>query len=228
MNNATESAFCHVLNGGRLLKIHFRLRLKNSVILKTISPHKCCHRVGLRLNTIVRNYCLALFAVSEIFVSCSAQGDPHDKPTSSMKNLYYSRTDTHELNVANDEWKTILPENLYLVSREQHTERAFTGEMWRFEGRGHYYCAVCGNHLFDSDAKFVSSCGWPSFFAPAREQAMKYKPDNTHGMRRTEVTCGRCNSHLGHIFDDGPPPTNKRYCMNAVSLDFEPEASGSE
>ena len=85
------------------------------------------------------------------------------------------------------------------------------------------HCAVCGNHLFRSDAKFASSCGWPSFYEAIRPNSVTYKEDNSHGMKRVEVTCGRCDSHLGHIFDDGPPPTHKRFCMNSVSLSFVPE-----
>jgi len=164
---------------------------------------------------------LALLAL----VSCnSASKADSMKNTEPAKNPYYSRTDTRKLNVSDAEWKKILPKDVYAVAREAHTEYAFTGKYWNFEGLGTYYCAVCGNKLFRSDSKFASSCGWPSFFETSRPDAAIYKTDMSHGMTRTEVLCGRCGSHLGHLFDDGPPPTGKRYCMNSIVLEFEPDA----
>ncbi|MFC6102762.1 peptide-methionine (R)-S-oxide reductase MsrB [Olivibacter domesticus] len=137
-------------------------------------------------------------------------------------NPYYSTSDTTKLNVADAEWKKVLSADLYVVAREKDTERPFTGKYWKSETRGTYYCAACGNILFRSDAKFASSCGWPSFYEPIRKNSVEYVEDHSHGMNRTEVLCGRCGAHLGHIFDDGPAPTYKRYCMNSISLDFEP------
>jgi peptide methionine sulfoxide reductase msrA/msrB len=142
---------------------------------------------------------------------------------SKPNNPYYSNTDTTKLNVSDAEWKKVLPPDLYAVAREADTERAFTGKMWQSETKGTYYCAACGLKLFKSEQKFVSSCGWPSFFEQENKNSVVFKDDNSYGMKRTEALCGRCNSHLGHLFDDGPEPTGKRYCMNAISLDFVPD-----
>lgn len=142
---------------------------------------------------------------------------------SKPENPYYSNTDTKKLNVSDAEWKKVLSPDLYAVAREADTERAFTGTMWNSETKGTYYCAACGYKLFKSNQKFTSSCGWPSFFEQDNKESITFKEDNSFGMKRVEANCGRCNSHLGHLFDDGPEPTGKRYCMNAISLDFVPD-----
>ncbi len=119
------------------------------------------------------------------------------------------------------EWRAELPPDRYHVLREAGTERPFTGALLRQKGTGVYTCAACGNELFDSDTKYESGSGWPSFY-DARPGAVELIEDRAHGMVRTEVRCARCDSHLGHVFDDGPRPTGERYCMNSLSLGFEP------
>lgn len=143
-------------------------------------------------------------------------------------NPYYSRTDTSKLELSDEVWKKVLSPELFSVARHGATEAAFTGRYWDYEGIGTYYCAACGNGLFRSDAKFASTCGWPSFFETVRPGSVTYRKDTSFGMSRTEVRCGRCAAHLGHLFDDGPPPTGKRYCMNSVSLEFEPDSQKTE
>lgn len=137
------------------------------------------------------------------------------------KNPIYSTTDSSKVEMPEQEWKKILPQEVYYIARQKGTERPWTSKYEDSKEIGTYYCAVCGNPLFKSDTKFESGCGWPSFYEPISKGSIIYTPDNTLGMKRTEVQCGRCKSHLGHVFDDGPPPTGLRYCINGVVLDFE-------
>jgi len=143
-------------------------------------------------------------------------------------NPVYSTTSQEKVNLTNEEWKELLSPQVYHIAREKGTERPWSSPFETSNEVGTYYCAACGNPLFQSDTKFESGCGWPSFYAPVSKGSIIYTPDNSHGMTRTEVQCGRCKSHLGHVFEDGPPPTGLRYCINGVILDFEKAQKAAE
>src|ERR1022692_4858600 len=177
------------------------------------------------MRNLIRNF-------SIIFLSLAMQHCTYSQSSSNKKTInmdtvkkaaspVYSRNDTSKVDLSNDEWKKLLPKDVYDVARLKGTERPWTSKFEKSKDIGTYYCAVCGNALFKSDTKFDSGCGWPSFYEPISKTSIIYAEDNAYGMQRTEVECGRCKSHLGHVFNDGPPPTGLRFCINGVVLDFE-------
>lgn len=131
---------------------------------------------------------------------------------------------TSPLQKTEAEWRSQLTPEQYRVLRQAGTERAFTGQYWNHKGDGVYVCAGCGAELFDSTTKFDSGCGWPSFFDSLEQDRIVRREDSSHGMRRVEVLCASCHSHLGHVFPDAPQtPTGERYCINSICLSFQPK-----
>jgi len=176
--------------------------------------------VGLKPNlSLGRKLSLVLLPLVFLLTQCSSAQTQNN--TVEKENPHYDKEAKAKINISDAEWKQSLDDNTYHIAREKGTERAFTGAYWNSFDQGAYHCKACGRELFVSDAKFESSCGWPSFFEAVDDKSIIYLEDNTHGMKRVEVQCGRCEAHLGHIFDDGPPPTGKRFCINGGVIQFE-------
>jgi peptide-methionine (R)-S-oxide reductase len=173
-------------------------------------------------------FCLAALWSLAACTQPAATTKKNDMENNNKTNPAYSNTDSSKVNLTDADWKKILPDDVYYIARQKGTERAFTGKYYQHKDAGTYYCAACGNPLFASNGKFESSCGWPSFFEPITKGSIIYAPDNSYGMQRTEVMCGRCKAHLGHVFEDGPPPTGLRYCINSVILDFKKAKAAEE
>jgi peptide-methionine (R)-S-oxide reductase len=154
---------------------------------------------------------LTVLTISLMVPACSQE----NRQQKNVSELKYSVMKTE------DAWKKQLTPQQFHVLREKGTERAFTGAYWDNHEKGTYYCAACHQALFESDTKFESGTGWPSFYKPINEKAVAVESDTSYGMQRDEVVCSHCGGHLGHVFPDGPRPTGLRYCMNSVSMVFE-------
>lgn len=160
-------------------------------------------------NNYFKAYQLLIIMAISSFISCAQQ--PSTKSSDSMD---------YKVQKTDEEWRKQLTPMQFSVLREKATERPYTGIYDKFNGIGTYFCAACGTELFESSTKFDAGCGWPSFYDPAKPHNVKEIADFSHGMIRTEVVCSVCGGHLGHVFDDGPEPSGKRYCINSVSLEF--------
>ena len=169
--------------------------------------------------TIIRRHCILGLLLTVALASCTGQKDTYHSGSSYFVD---NKGDTiQRIFKTNDEWSKELSPEQFDVLRLQGTERAFTGEYWDNKKDGIYKCSACDLELFSSTTKFKSGTGWPSFYEPIDKSHVGEEKDTSFGMVRAEVHCDRCGGHLGHVFDDGPPPTGLRYCLNSVSLSFE-------
>lgn len=161
----------------------------------------------------ILSVCFALYACNNFGQNSETTNTKKDQPMNT----------TEKVTKTEEEWKKQLTEEQFYILRQKGTERPFTGKYYKTNDKGVYSCAACGNELFTSDMKFDSECGWPSFDKEILGNKVNTHVDTSHGMIRTEITCAKCGGHLGHLFDDGPTVTGKRYCVNSASLNFVAE-----
>jgi peptide-methionine (R)-S-oxide reductase len=155
-----------------------------------------------------------------LLISSARLGIAEDTAAPSIRRQIESTPMAQKVTLSNDQWRKVLSPGQFQVLREAKTEAPYNNQYWNNHEKGIYLCAACGSELFGSDTKFESRTGWPSFYAPLAKDKITEAVDTSHGMTRDEVKCGRCGSHLGHLFNDGPRPTHLRYCLNSMALKF--------